>query len=164
MCAIVAVKGLLSNLNINENREFWQNNYVDQIVIKWVIHIRITCLRARGVAKSENLVGRSSNAARRAAAARRRLLFCQNMGGRAPTLPTRFLHPGRQLTFSNSCHWPPTLLKLKICKILMLLIILFIRLNTKTKMKRLLKVIEYTSMFFIVVYDKVLRCNNVMWW
>ena len=30
---------------------------------------------------------------RRATAARRRLLFCQNLGGRAPTLPTHFLHP-----------------------------------------------------------------------
>ena len=30
---------------------------------------------------------------RRAAAARRGFLFCQNLSGRAPTLPTRFRHP-----------------------------------------------------------------------
>ena len=46
-----------------------------------------TPLYCRGVAKSKNL-GRQGV---------RRLLFCQNLGGRAPTLPTRFLHPCTEL-------------------------------------------------------------------
>ena len=48
-----------------------------------------------GVAKPENL-GRHV-VMRRAAAAWHHLLFRQNLGGRAPTLPTRFLHPCTEL-------------------------------------------------------------------
>ena len=45
----------------------------------------------RGVSSYSKMVGQV--VMRRAAAARRRLLFCQNLGGQLPTLPT--------------CHWHP---------------------------------------------------------
>ena len=45
----------------------------------------------RDGARSDNLGGQV--VMRRAAAAWRCLLFCQNLGKRMPTLPTRFRHP-----------------------------------------------------------------------
>ena len=55
-------------------------------LISWKTHDKRWLLR--GVAKSKNL-GRQ--------VVMRRLLFCQNLGGRAPTLTTRFLHPCTEL-------------------------------------------------------------------
>ena len=58
-------------------------------LISWKTHDKRWLLR--GVAKSKNL-GRQ--------VVMRRLLICQNLGGRAPTLPTRFLHP----CLHKCCH------------------------------------------------------------
>ena len=53
--------------------------------------VRILCMYIRDGARFKNMSGQV--VMRRAATAQLRLLFCQNLGEREPTLPTRFHHP-----------------------------------------------------------------------